>query len=115
VAVIREVASVAPRTVVVLQNGGVVSLEPWHDDVDAIVEGWTLGQAAGGALADVLTGAVTPSGRLAETIPLALTDTPAYLNFPARTSGCATARACSSGTGTTRRPSAPSATRSATG
>lgn len=81
-ALIREVAAVAPRTVVVLQNGGVVSLEPWHDDVDAIVEAWTLGQAAGGALADVLTGAVTPSGRLAETIPLALTDTPSYLNFP---------------------------------
>jgi beta-glucosidase-like glycosyl hydrolase len=81
-ALIREVAAVAPRTVVVLQNGGVVSLEPWHDDADAIVEAWTLGQAAGGALADVLTGAVTPSGRLAETIPLALTDTPSYLNFP---------------------------------
>jgi len=82
VALIREVAAAAPRTVVVLQNGGVVSLEPWHDDVDAILESWTLGQAAGGALADVLTGAVTPSGRLAETIPLALTDTPSYLNFP---------------------------------
>ena len=82
VAVIRDVAAAAPRTVVVLLNGGVVSLEPWHDDVDAIVEAWTLGQAAGGALADVLTGAVTPAGRLAETIPLALTDTPAYLSFP---------------------------------
>jgi hypothetical protein len=66
----------------VLQNGGVVSLEPWHDDVEAIVEAWTLGQAAGGALADVLTGAVTPSGRLAETIPRALADTPSYLTFP---------------------------------
>jgi beta-glucosidase len=82
VALIREVAAVAPRTVVVLQNGGVVSLEPWHDDVEAIVEAWTLGQAAGGALADVLTGAVTPSGRLAETIPRALADTPSYLTFP---------------------------------
>ena len=75
-------AGVAKRTVVVLSNGGVVSLEPWHDSVDAIVEGWALGQAVGGALADVLTGAVNPSGRLAESIPLALSDTPAYLNFP---------------------------------
>ena len=75
-------AGVAKRTVVVLSNGGVVSLEPWHDSVDAIVEGWALGQAVGGALADVLTGAVSPSGRLAESIPLALSDTPAYLNFP---------------------------------
>ncbi|MEU1972694.1 family 78 glycoside hydrolase catalytic domain [Microbacterium sp. NPDC019599] len=82
VALIRAVAKAAPRTVVVLQNGGVVSLEPWHDEVDAIVEGWSLGQAVGGALADVLTGATNPSGRLAETIPLRLTDTPAYLTFP---------------------------------
>ncbi|GGI44178.1 beta-glucosidase-like glycosyl hydrolase [Agromyces flavus] len=82
VAAIQAVAAVAKRTVVVLSNGGVVSLEPWHDDVDAIVEGWALGQAVGGALADVLTGVVNPSGRLAETIPLALADTPTYLNFP---------------------------------
>ncbi len=82
VALINAVAGVAKRTVVVLSNGGVVSLEPWHDSVDAIVEGWALGQAVGGALADVLTGAVNPSGRLAESIPLALSDTPSYLNFP---------------------------------
>lgn len=82
VALIQRVAAVAPRTVVVLMNGGVVSLEPWHDSVDAIVEGWALGQASGSALADVLTGAVNPSGRLAETIPLDLRDTPSALTFP---------------------------------
>jgi beta-glucosidase-like glycosyl hydrolase len=82
VELIRTVAGIAPRTVVVLSNGGVVTLEPWHDTVDAIVEGWALGQAVGGALADVLTGAVNPSGRLAESIPFALADTPSYLNFP---------------------------------
>lgn len=81
-ALIDAVAKVATRTVVVLSNGGVVSLEPWHDQVDAIVEGWALGQAVGSALADVLTGRVNPSGRLAETIPLALSDTPSFLNFP---------------------------------
>lgn len=82
VALIQGVAAVAERTVVVLSNGGVVSLEPWHDQVDAIVEGWALGQAVGGGIADVLTGAVTPSGRLAESIPFRLQDTPSYLNFP---------------------------------
>ncbi|MDR6907157.1 beta-glucosidase [Agromyces sp. 3263] len=81
-ALIEAVAEVAARTVVVLSNGGVVTLEPWHDRVEAIVEGWALGQAVGSALADVLTGSTNPSGRLAETIPLALTDTPSYLNFP---------------------------------
>ncbi|MET0715562.1 MAG: family 78 glycoside hydrolase catalytic domain [Mycetocola sp.] len=82
VALIQAVAGLADRTVVVLSNGGVVSLEPWHDTVDAIVEGWALGQAVGGALADVLTGAVNPSARLAETIPLRLEDTPSFLTFP---------------------------------
>lgn len=82
VELIRAVAEAAPRTVVVLSNGGVVSLEGWHDEVDAILEGWLLGQAGGSALADLLYGVVTPSGHLAETIPLRLQDTPAYLNFP---------------------------------
>jgi beta-glucosidase len=82
VALIRAVAAAAPRTVVALSNGGVVSLEGWHDEVDAILEGWLLGQAGGSALADLLYGVVNPSGHLAETIPLRLQDTPAYVNFP---------------------------------
>ncbi len=71
-----------PRTVVVLSNGGVVRLSGLADRVPAIVEGWLLGQAGGGAVADVLYGAVNPSGRLAETIPVRLADSPAYLDFP---------------------------------
>jgi beta-glucosidase len=82
VELIRAVAAAAPRTVVVLTNGGVVSLEGWHDEVDAILEGWLLGQAGGSALADLLYGVVNPNGHLAETIPLRLSDTPAHLNFP---------------------------------
>jgi beta-glucosidase len=79
---IRAVARAARRTAVVLLNGGVVSLEGWHDEVDAVVEAWLPGQAGGGAVADVLTGRVNPSGRLAETVPLRLADTPSFLNFP---------------------------------
>lgn len=75
------VLAVQPHTVVVLSNGGVVSL-PFADRVPAIVEGWVLGQAGGAALADVLVGAVNPSGRLAETIPVRLEDSPAFLDFP---------------------------------
>lgn len=74
------VLEVNPRTVVVLSNGSVVAL-PFKDRVPAIVEAWLLGQAGGSAIADVLCGAVNPSGKLAETIPLRLQDTPAYLNF----------------------------------
>jgi beta-glucosidase len=80
--VIRAVAATSTKTVVVLSNGGIVSLEGWHDDVDAIVEGFLLGQAGGGAIADILFGVVNPSGHLAETIPLRLEDNPSWLNFP---------------------------------
>jgi len=79
---IRAVAATAARTIVVLSNGGVVSLEGWHDGVDAILEGWLLGQAGGSAIADVLFGVVNPSGHLAETIPLRLQDNPSWHNFP---------------------------------
>ncbi|MDY0908423.1 glycoside hydrolase family 3 C-terminal domain-containing protein [Microbacterium sp. CFBP9034] len=75
------VLEVNPNTVVVLSNGGVVTL-PFADRVPAILEGWLLGQAAGGAIADVLYGVVNPSGKLTETIPHRLEDTPAFLDFP---------------------------------
>ena len=48
----------------------------------ALVEAWLGGQAAGGGIVDVLTGAVNPSGRLAATIPHRLADNSSYLNFP---------------------------------
>lgn len=70
-----------PRTVVVLSHGGVVAL-PFADRVPAILDCWLLGQAGGGAMADVLFGDADPSGRLAETIPLRLSDAPSYLSFP---------------------------------
>lgn len=80
-AVIEAVVAANPRTVVVLSNGGVVTL-PFSRSVPAIVEGWLLGQAGGSATADVLFGTVNPSGKLTETVPLRLEDTPAFLNFP---------------------------------
>jgi beta-glucosidase len=81
-ALIEQVAAANPRTVVVLSNGGVLSVAPWDAQVPAILEGWLLGQAGGSAIADVLFGRVNPSGRLAETIPLKLADHPSYLDFP---------------------------------
>jgi len=80
-AVLDAVREVNPNVVVVLSNGGVVAL-PFAEDVPAILEGWLLGQAGGGATADVLFGEVNPSAKLTETIPLRLSDTPAYLDFP---------------------------------
>lgn len=78
----RAVAAANPRTVAVLAHGGVVRLEPLAEVVPAILDGALLGQAGGDAIADVLFGAVNPSGRLAETVPARIQDTPAYLNFP---------------------------------
>jgi beta-glucosidase len=79
---IERAAAVNPRTVVVLSQGAVLRTAPWDSQVPALVEGWLLGQAGGGAIADVLFGRVNPSGRLAETIPLKLADHPSYLDFP---------------------------------
>ena len=81
-ALLEAVIAANPRVTVVLSNGGVVRVSGWADRVPAIVEGWLLGQAGGGAIADVLFGVVNPSGRLAESIPVRLEDTAAYLNFP---------------------------------
>lgn len=80
-ALLDAVVTANPGTVVVLFNGGVVSL-PFADTVPAVLEGWLLGQAGGGAVADVLFGVVNPSAKLTETIPRRLQDTPAHLGFP---------------------------------
>jgi beta-glucosidase len=82
VALIKAVGAVQPNTVVVLNNGAPVAVSAWIDSVAAVLEAWMMGQAGGGAIADVLFGRVNPSGKLAETYPLKLSDTPAYLNWP---------------------------------
>jgi beta-glucosidase len=82
VALIRALAEVHDRLIVVLANGSVVRLSTWAEKVAAILECWLSGQAAGGAAADLLLGVANPSGKLAETIPMRLEDNPSYLNFP---------------------------------
>jgi len=82
IALIKAVAAIQPNTIVILNNGAPVAVGEWIDDVAAVLEAWMMGQAGGGAIADVLFGRVNPSGKLAETFPHRLTDTPAYLNYP---------------------------------
>ena len=55
---------------------------PWYDKVKAILETWLSGQASAGAMADILFGIVTPSGKLAESFPFQLEDTPAFIDYP---------------------------------
>ena len=61
---------------------------PWVDKVAAILESYLGGEAAGGAIADLLFGDVNPSGKLAETFPVSLKQTPAYLNYPGYQDEC---------------------------
>ncbi|MDI9834548.1 glycoside hydrolase family 3 C-terminal domain-containing protein [Streptomyces sp. KAU_LT] len=63
---VRAVAAANPRTVVVVNSGSPVEL-PWRDEVAAVLLGWFPGQEGGAALADVLTGAEEPGGRLPTT------------------------------------------------
>lgn len=78
---LAAVSAANPNVAVVLSCGSAVEL-PWCDSVSAIVHGYLGGQAGALAMADVLTGKVNPSGKLAETYPLRYEDTPALRHFP---------------------------------
>lgn len=78
---IREVLKVKPDTVVVLHNGSPVET-PWADDAAAVLEMYLGGQGVGEACDRILYGEVNPSGRLAETFPVRLKDTPCYMFYP---------------------------------
>ncbi|QXG76269.1 glycoside hydrolase family 3 C-terminal domain-containing protein [Modestobacter sp. L9-4] len=82
VALLHAVADANPQVVVVLSNGSVVDVSPWQDRAAAVLEGWLLGQAGGAATADLLLGVVSPSGRLAETVPARFADNPTIGAFP---------------------------------
>jgi beta-glucosidase len=82
VALIKAVSVVQPKTIVVLNNGAPVAMSTWIENVAAVLEAWMMGQAGGAAIADVLFGRVNPSGKLAETFPIKLPDTPAHINWP---------------------------------
>jgi len=80
-ALVEQVAAANPRTIVVLNTGSPISM-PWLDKVAAVVQAWYPGQECGNALADVLFGNTNPAGKLPQTFPQRLEDTPTYLDFP---------------------------------
>lgn len=70
--VIEKLCCVNPNVIVVLQSGSALALGRWQKQAGAILEMWLAGEAGGGAIADVLTGVVNPSGKLSETFPTKL-------------------------------------------
>jgi beta-glucosidase len=78
---IEEIANVQPNTVVVLSNGSPIEM-PWLGKVKAVLLAGLAGEAQAEAAVNILFGEVNPSGKLAETYPLKLSDNPSYINFP---------------------------------
>jgi len=80
-ALIRAVAAVNPRTVVVVNAGATVAMD-WVEAVDSVLLAYYPGQEGGHALADILFGDVNPSGKLTVTYPKRLEDNPAFIHYP---------------------------------
>ena len=80
-ALVRRVLAANPNTVVVVNTGAAVAM-PWLGDARCVLQAWLPGQEFGHALADIVSGAENPSGRLPTTFPARLEDTPAYEFYP---------------------------------
>lgn len=78
---VKEILKVNKNIIVVLAGGSPVEM-PWNDNVAAILNSYLGGQAGAGAVADIISGTVNPSGKLPETYPMSYYDTPAINNFP---------------------------------
>jgi Beta-glucosidase-related glycosidases len=82
VALLAALGATGKPLVLVLAAGSAVTMDGWHDSADAILLSWLGGQGVGEAVAEILFGLAEPSGRLGESYPLRLADTPGYDTFP---------------------------------
>lgn len=78
---IETVASANKNNVVVIHAGVAVEM-PWIDKTSAVLDVFYPGQEAGNVIAKILFGEINPSGKLTQSFPFKLEDTPAYLNYP---------------------------------
>jgi beta-glucosidase len=79
---VERVVGLNPRTVVIVNSGGGIQMTAWNDEAGAIVYAWYPGQSGNAALAEVLSGAANPSGKLPITIEKRFADSPAYGYLP---------------------------------
>lgn len=78
---LKKIALVNPNIVMILNNGSAIEM-PWINEVKGVLECNLLGQACGSIISDILLGVQNPSGKLTETFPEKLSDTPSYLYYP---------------------------------
>ena len=81
ITLLQELGQVNANLVGIISAGSAIEM-PWHHYLKAMLHGYLNGQAGAGAMLDILTGAVNPSGKLSETIPRRLEDTPAFRYYP---------------------------------
>jgi beta-glucosidase len=79
---IRSTCRKIPKTIVVLINGSPIAMDPWLEEVPALLEAWYGGMEAGKVIAQILFGDLNPEGKLPITFPKKLADSPAHTNPP---------------------------------
>ena len=83
ITLMQELGQVNPNIIGVISAGSAIEM-PWHHYLKAMLHCYLNGQAGAGAVMDILTGSVNPSGKLSETLPRRYEDTPAYRYYPSQ-------------------------------